>query len=213
MVFYQPFFKSDKYVGEFFGVLEVKAEEEDHAELGFMLIAPAYAAGEETEEGKDDHAYDWPAEPGKGAIFKHPDNHVLHEAHLVPVWVKLAPFIAMLLGFGLAYQMYIRRPDLPAKLAKQQEPLYNFLLNKWYFDELYDFIFVKPAVAIGRLFWKAGDTATIDGGINGVAMGIVPFMTRLMNKAQTGYMFSYAFAMVLGIAALLSYVTLFGGAS
>ncbi|MEL6571460.1 MAG: NADH-quinone oxidoreductase subunit L [Pseudomonadota bacterium] len=210
MVFYKPFFKSDKYVGEFFGVIEVK---EETADLGFTLIAPAYAAGDEDANDGDDHKYDWPAEPGKGAIYKHPDNHVLHEAHLVPKWVKVAPFIAMLFGFGLAYQMYIRRPDWPAKLAAQQEPLYNFLLNKWYFDEIYDFIFVKPAVALGRIFWKAGDTATIDGGINGVAMGVVPFFTRLLNKAQSGYMFTYAFAMVLGITVLLTYVSLFGGAS
>ncbi len=209
MYFYKPFFKSDKYVGEFFGVIEVK---EETADLGFTLIAPAYAAGDEEAKDGDDHKYDWPAEPGKGAIYKHPDNHVLHEAHLVPKWVKVAPFIAMLLGFGLAYQMYIRRPDWPAKLAEQQRPLYNFLLNKWYFDELYDFIFVKPSVALGRILWKGGDTATIDGGINGVAMGVVPFFTRLLNKAQSGYMFTYAFAMVLGITVLLTYVSLYGGA-
>ena len=212
MYFYKPFFKSDQYVGEFFGVIEAKAE--DHASLGFTLIAPAYAAGDETGEDShgDDHGAAWPEEPGQGAIFKHPDNHVLHEAHLVPKWVKVSPFIAMLLGFGLAYLMYIRRPDLPGKLAEQQRPLYNFLLNKWYFDELYDFIFVKPAVAVGRLLWKYGDTNTIDGGINGVALGIVPFFTRLANKAQSGYMFTYAFAMVLGITVLLTYVSLFGGA-
>ena len=211
MYFYKPFFKSDKYVGEFFGVIEAKTEE--HADLGFTLIAPAYAAGEETDDhAKDDHGAAWPDTPGQGAIFKHPDNHVLHEAHLVPKWVKVSPFIAMLAGFLLAFQMYIRRPDLPAKLAQQQAPLYNFLLNKWYFDELYDVIFVRPAVAIGRFLWKQGDTKTIDGGINGLALGIVPFFTRALNKAQSGYMFTYAFAMVLGITVLLTYVTLFGGA-
>jgi NADH-quinone oxidoreductase subunit L len=232
MYFYKPFFKSDKYVGEFFGVLDVKKDAEDHASLGFSLVAPAYAAGDETdahaEEGNaddahaddahadeghgDDHAGAWPSEPGKGAIFKHPDNHVLHEAHNVPWWVKLSPFVAMRAGFLLAFQMYIRKPHLPAKLAEQQAPLYNFLLNKWYFDELYDVIFVRPATAIGRFLWKQGDTNTIDGGINGLAMGIVPFFTRLANKAQSGYMFTYAFAMVLGITVLLTYVTLFGGA-
>ncbi|UWQ98339.1 NADH-quinone oxidoreductase subunit L [Rhodobacteraceae bacterium S2214] len=243
MYFYKDFFKSDKYVGQFFGVLETKYEE-DHAALGFTLVAPAYAAGEETDDHadhtdethaehmadgtaaaehgedaagahdahSDDHGTAWPATPGQGAIFKHPDNHVLHEAHSVPVWVKLSPFFAMLAGFALAFQMYIRRPDLPAKLAEQQAPLYNFLLNKWYFDELYDVVFVRPATAIGRFLWKQGDTNTIDGGINGLAMGIVPFFTRLVNKAQSGYMFTYAFAMVLGITVLLTYVTLFGGA-
>ena len=223
MFFYKPFFKSDQYVGEFFGVLDAKDHGDDHASLGFSLVAPAHAAGDETEDhaedghadeksNGDDHAGAWPTTPGKGAIFKHPDNHVLHEAHNVPVWVKLSPFIAMLSGFLLAFQMYIRRPDLPAKLAAQQAPLYNFLLNKWYFDELYDVIFIRPAKAIGRFLWKQGDTNVIDGGINGLAMGIVPFFTRLANKAQSGYIFTYAFAMVLGITVLLTYVTLFGGA-
>jgi NADH-quinone oxidoreductase subunit L len=131
----------------------------------------------------------------------------------VPKWVKVAPFVAMLLGFGLAYQMYIRRPDWPAKLAAQQAPLYRFLLNKWYFDEIFDFLFVRPAMALGRILWKQGDTNTIDGGINGVAMGIVPFFTRLAGRAQSGYIFSYAFAMVIGIALMLTWMTLFGGAN
>lgn len=216
MYFYKGFFKSDQYVGEFFGVLEAKDHAADHAGLGFTFIAPAYAEGAADDAAADmahdDHGSAWPATPGQGAIFKHPDNHVLHEAHLVPKWVKVAPFIAMLAGFLLAFQMYIRRPDWPARLAKQQAPLYNFLLNKWYFDELYDVIFVRPATAIGRFLWKQGDTKVIDGGINGLAMGIVPFFTRLLGRAQSGYIFTYAFAMVLGITVLLTYVSLAGGA-
>ena len=211
MVFYKPFFKSDNYVGEFFGVIEVSAHDEDHA-AGFSLVSAAHAAGDDAKSD-DKHAAEWPATPGKGAIFKAPDNHVLHDAHYVPVWVKLAPFFAMLSGLALAYLMYIRRPDLPAKLAKQQAPLYNFLLNKWYFDELYNVIFVRPAMWLGRFFWKQGDTRTIDGGINGIAMGIVPFFTRLTNRAQSGYIFTYAFAMVLGIAAMITWVSMTGGAN
>ena len=107
--------------------------------------------------------------------------------------------------------MYIRRPDLPGKLATQQRPLYLFLLNKWYFDELYNAIFIKPALILGRLLWKQGDTRTIDGGINGLALGIIPFFTRLAGRAQSGYVFTYAFAMVLGIAVLLTWITLAGG--
>ena len=91
--------------------------------------------------------------------------------------------------------------------------MYQFLLNKWYFDEIYDFLFVKPMLALGRLLWKRGDTDLIDGGINGIAMGIVPFLTRLAGRAQSGYIFSYVFAMVLGIAVLLTWMTLFGGAN
>jgi NADH-quinone oxidoreductase subunit L len=92
----------------------------------------------------------------------------------------------MLAGLALAYQMYIRRPDWPHKLATQQAPLYRFLLNKWYFDEIYNFAIIKPTLALGRLLWKQGDTKTIDGGINGIAMGIIPFFTRLAGRAQSG---------------------------
>jgi NADH-quinone oxidoreductase subunit L len=147
-----------------------------------------------------------------GAIFMHPDNHVLDEAHYAPKWVKVSPFVAMALGFGLAWVMYIRRPELPGKVAAANWPLYQFLLNKWYFDEIFDFLFVRPAKSAGRLLWRYGDGATIDGGINGLAMGIIPFFTRLAGRAQSGYLFHYAFAMVLGIAVLITLMTLTGGA-
>ncbi len=144
----------------------------------------------------------------KGAIYLGADNHVLHQAHEAPNWVKVSPFIAMVLGFLLAFQFYIRRPELPGKLATQQRPLYLFLLNKWYFDELYNVIFVKPAFWLGNFLWKKGDGVVIDGALNGVAMGIIPFFTKLAGRWQSGYVFTYAFAMVLGIAALLTWMTL-----
>jgi NADH-quinone oxidoreductase subunit L len=90
--------------------------------------------------------------------------------------------------------------------------LYLFLLNKWYFDEIYDAIFVRPARALGRFLWKRGDESTIDGTINGVAMGIIPFFTRLAGRAQSGYIFTYALAMVLGIVVLITWMTFSGGA-
>ena len=109
--------------------------------------------------------------------------------------------------------MYIRRPDLPAKLAAQQRPLYEFLLNKWYIDEIYDWAIVNPAKWLGNFLWRRGDGRTIDGFLNGVAMGIVPFFTRLAGRWQSGYLFTYAFAMVLGIAALITLMTVGGGAN
>jgi NADH-quinone oxidoreductase subunit L len=146
-----------------------------------------------------------------GAIFMGPDNHVIELAHESPVWVSLAPFMAMLLGLAVAYLFYIRNPKLPAQLAEQQAPLYRFLLNKWYFDELYDVLFVRSAKALGRLLWKRGDGDIIDGSLNGVAMGIVPFFTRLAGRAQSGYIFTYAFAMVLGIVVLITWMSIAGG--
>jgi NADH-quinone oxidoreductase subunit L len=107
--------------------------------------------------------------------------------------------------------MYIRRPDLPAKLAENQWPLYNFLLNKWYFDELYDAIFVRPAKSLGRFLWSRGDVGIIDGGINGLALGIVPFFTRLAGRLQSGYIFTYAFSMVIGLVVLITWMTLTAG--
>ena len=129
----------------------------------------------------------------------------------MPTWVKLAPFVAMLLGFVTAYQFYIRRPDWPGRLAENQPHLYQFLLNKWYVDEIYDFLFVNPAKWLGRFLWKKGDGGTIDGFLNGLAMGVVPFFTRLAGRAQSGYVFTYAFAMVLGILVLVTWMTLVGG--
>jgi len=149
--------------------------------------------------------------PGEAAIYMAPENTVLHEAHYVPTWVKLSPFIAMLIGLLTALWFYIWNPSLPKRLAENQQPLYQFLLNKWYFDEIYNFVFVVPAKAIGRFLWKRGDGSVIDGTLNGIAMGIVPFFTRLAGKAQSGYIFTYAFAMVIGIAVLVTWMTMTGG--
>jgi NADH-quinone oxidoreductase subunit L len=151
------------------------------------------------------------AAPGAGAIYYGEENKVLELAHESPAWVSLSPFIAMLIGFAVAFQFYIRNPKLPGQLAEQQAPLYRFLLNKWYFDELYDVLFVRSAKALGRLLWKRGDGDIIDGTLNGIAMGIVPFFTRLAGRAQSGYIFTYAFAMVLGIVGLITWMSIAGG--
>ncbi|HBD92329.1 MAG TPA: NADH-quinone oxidoreductase subunit L [Gemmobacter sp.] len=142
----------------------------------------------------------------------HEPVNIIAAAHSVPKWVKVSPFIAMILGFLLAYQFYIRKPDLPKRLAAAQRPLYDFLLNKWYFDELYNAVFVAPARWLGAFLWKKGDGAVIDGALNGLALGFIPFVTRFMNRLQSGYIFHYAFAMVLGIAALITWMSLSGGA-
>ncbi len=145
----------------------------------------------------------------QGAIYMAADNHVIHEAHEVPTWVKVSPFVAMLIGFFTAWMFYIQNPSLPGRLAAQQRPLYLFLLNKWYFDEIYDFLIVRPIRWLGHTLWKRGDGDVIDGSINGIALGIIPFFTRLAGRAQSGYIFHYAFAMVLGIVVLVTWMTLF----
>ena len=146
------------------------------------------------------------------AIYNAPDNHVLHDAHNVPTWVKLSPFFAMLIGLGIAYYMYILRPDVPGKVAERNKPLYDFLLNKWYFDEIYNFLFVRPAMWLGSFLWKRGDGSVIDGFLNGVAMGIVPWMTRLAGRMQSGFLFHYAFVMLIGISLIVTWFAISGGA-
>ena len=207
MVFYGPYFGSQAKVDKFFGTHEGGAYGEHHAATNVIpLIAQAHAAGDK------DHAERAPQKAGHGGIYIGDDNTMIHDAHIVPKWVKVSPFIAMLLGFAAAWVGYIKRPEWPKAWAEAAQPLYLFLLNKWYFDELYDAAFVKPAQVIGRFLWKKGDEATIDGGINGLAMGIIPFITRLAGRAQSGYLFHYAFAMVIGIVVLVTYMTIAGGA-
>lgn len=147
----------------------------------------------------------------KGSVFYGPENHILHEMHEVPFWVKSSPFVAMLLGLAVAWQFYIRDPEAPRRLAAQHDALYQFLLNKWYFDELYDLIFVRPAKVIGRLFWKVGDGAIIDGlGPDGVAARVQDVTARVV-RLQTGYVYHYAFAMLIGVAALITWAMFTGG--
>jgi NADH-quinone oxidoreductase subunit L len=144
----------------------------------------------------------------KGALFMLPDNHILHDFHEVPLWVKLAPFVAMLIGFGLAYQFYIRSPETPGEVAGRHRILYAFLLNKWYFDELYDFLLVNPAKRLGRFLWKTGDGTIIDGfGPDGVSARVID-VTRSVVRLQTGYLYHYAFVMLIGVAALVTWMML-----
>jgi NADH-quinone oxidoreductase subunit L len=139
------------------------------------------------------------------------DHEIIEAAHHVPVWVKWSATIAMILGFVAAYWMYIRRPEMPARLAGTNPGLYKFLLNKWYFDELYDTIFVKPALWIGRAFWKGFDDWLIDDKITEGLGRRVQNVTGWVTKLQSGYLYHYAFAMLIGIAALLTWAIVAGG--
>ncbi len=132
-------------------------------------------------------------------------NHVLEEMEHLSLLTSLTPTVMMIGGFLVAWQFYIRRPDLPAALARDQRVLYEFLLNKWYFDEIYDFLLVRPAMRLGRLFWKGGDGFIIDGfGPDGVSSRVLD-VTRNVIRLQTGYLYHYAFAMLIGVAALITW--------
>ncbi|WP_420337784.1 NADH-quinone oxidoreductase subunit L [Roseibium sp.] len=146
-----------------------------------------------------------------GSLPAFADSHVLHDMHYVPTWVRLSPFVMMAAGLVVAYQFYIRSPEMPKQLAERHSALYQFLLNKWYFDELYNFIFVRPAMWLGRVLWKKGDGTVIDGyGPNGIAARVQGVTTWVV-KLQTGYLYHYAFAMLIGVAALITW-SMFTGA-
>ena len=200
-IWYSSFFGKTNEVVSFFGG-EYTAPSEDLA-----------AAVADRSPKASELSYVMESGPGEAAIFMKPENTVLHEAHYVPTWVKLSPFIAMLIGLGTAVWFYILDPTMPRRVAETNRPLYHFLLNKWYFDEIFDIIFVRPVKALGSLLWKRGDGDVIDGSLNGLAMGLIPRLTRIAGRAQSGYIFTYAFAMVIGIAVLITWMTVFGGAN
>jgi len=177
----------------------------------------AHGAAPHDDSHADDHAA--PADEAHGTADTHgaaDDTHGAahddahgdsHGGHHVPTWVLWSPFIAMLTGLGIAWYFYIQNPELPAKLAARRNPIYLFFYNKWYFDELYDFIFVRPARWLGRVFWKQGDGWFIDGfGPNGVAARVLD-TSRIAVLLQSGYVYHYAFAMLIGVALLISYFT------
>ena len=132
-------------------------------------------------------------------------NTVLEDIHHIPLTIATLPTVMMALGWGLAAYFYLRRPDIPVELARQHEPLYKFLLNKWYFDELYEAIFVRPAKWLGRALWKGGDGWLIDGfGPDGVSARVLD-VTRNVVRLQTGYLYHYAFAMLIGAALFITW--------
>jgi NADH-quinone oxidoreductase subunit L len=222
MIWYNVFFGDHAKLVKFFG-LPAHAEQsaEGHGtEAATHTMTEADAVAEVAADAA--HSPDMGpsaavlADPGvapQGAIFMHSENEVIEKAHHAPAWVKVSPFVAMVLGLFVAWLFYIKDTRLPKRLAEAQPALHRFLLNKWYFDELYEAIFVRPALWMGYTFWKKGDEGSIDRVIDGVAVGMVPKFTRFLNKMQSGYLFHYAFAMVIGIVGLMFWVLLNGGSN
>ncbi len=154
------------------------------------------------------HAYFVGPEMGPGfwrgsLAFRQP---LMEAAEHVPGWVSATPSLAFVVGLVGAWYLYLRRPDLPGRFVASNAALYQFLVHKWWFDELYDLVFVRPAFAIGRLFWQRGDQDIIDRyGPDGVAAVVVDG-TRFARKFQTGYVYSYALVMLVGLAAAIAFV-------
>jgi NADH-quinone oxidoreductase subunit L len=132
-------------------------------------------------------------------------NHVLEDMHRLQLTVSALPTLMMLIGAAIAFYFYLRRPDIPQALARWFRPLYLFLLNKWYFDEIYDALLVRPTIWLGRLLWKGGDGWLIDGfGPDGVSARVLD-VTRNVVRLQTGYLYHYALAMLIGVAAAVTW--------
>src|SRR6195256_5582267 len=137
------------------------------------------------------------------SVKMHP--HIIEDMHHIPEAIAYLPTVMMVIGAYVSYVFYIQRPYMPVELANQHQMLYQFLLNKWYFDELYDLIFVRPAKWIGYMLWKKGDGFVIDGlGPDGVSARVLD-ITRNVVKIQTGYLYHYAFAMLIGVAGLITW--------
>jgi NADH-quinone oxidoreductase subunit L len=131
--------------------------------------------------------------------------HIIEQMHAIPDTIKHLPTLMMAIGLVVSFIFYISRPYIPVELASQHRLLYEFLLNKWYFDELYDLIFVRPTKAIGRFLWKQGDGFVIDGfGPDGVSARVLD-VTRNVVRLQSGYLYHYAFAMLIGVAGLITW--------
>jgi NADH-quinone oxidoreductase subunit L len=148
----------------------------------------------------------------RASLFEGAQNHIRHDMHAVPEWVVWSATIAMAGGFVLSYLYYILVPSLPGITARVFRPIYLFLLNKWYFDELYDWLFVRPALWLGRVLWKQGDGTVIDGlGPDGIASRVL-WTTGRVVRLQTGYVYHYAFAMLIGVALIVTWFMFYSGA-
>ncbi len=151
--------------------------------------------------------HDWKSFWGQSIALKSTEE-VLHHAHEVPLWVKLLPLVFALSGIALSYYYYIVRTDLPERTVKAFPGVHALFFNKWYFDEIYDAVFVRPALAIGRVLWKKGDGAIIDGlGADNIAARAQD-IAGVLSRFQSGYLYHYAFVMLVGVAGLVTYFML-----
>ena len=145
------------------------------------------------------------------AIYVLEGHSALADAHHAPLWVKTLGPVVAIVGIFIAWLFYIRRPELPSRLADSARHIHMFLLNKWYFDELYDKTLVRPVKRLGLALWKTGDGEIIDSvGPNGIAAGVLAVARRAANL-QTGYVYHYAFAMLIGVVAFVTWYLGTGG--
>ena len=147
-----------------------------------------------------DYQYLW-----QSSIYLSENNHVIESIHYVPKWVKYSPLVMMVIGLITAVIFYLLYPKVPKFLSSQFNPVYKFLLNKWYFDEIYEFIFVKNISRIGNFLSNFGDKRIIDGlGPDGISLRVMD-IAKQISRIQTGYIYHYAFAMLIGLMLFITY--------
>ena len=201
----------------FFGTSRASKEVQDHIHESplvmtiplMVLAAGALVAG---KLGFDAFGGESMADFWGGALLVLEGNNTIEAAHHVPVWVIALPTVMFVLGTGGAWYCYIHRPEVPGIIVGYYGEIYRFLLNKWYFDELYDWAFVRPAMKLGRVLWKGGDGAIIDGfGPDGIS-ALTRRLAGRAGRMQSGYVYHYAFAMMIGVVAIISwYLMAHGG--
>ena len=219
MIFFKPFFGDHHEIEKFFGIptteINTLGGNKNYQKNSFLVANAKVKTNNDEDHSISDPSNKKKVEEetkikiinslGEGAIFIGSENHVIEKAHHVPKWVKVSPFLAMIIGFGTAWLFYIKDISLPRRLANQQKYIYKFLINKWYFDEVYELIFVRSSKKLGKIFWIRGDGNIIDGTINGIALSIIPFCSRIASKIQSGFIFHYAFVMILGVLVLITW--------
>ena len=132
----------------------------------------------------------------------------INHDHL-PVWLLVLTPLMVTLAIPVSYYLFIKNNKIIKNFVIKNQVLYNFLLNKWYFDEIYDFIFVQPIKKLGLFFWKKGDINTIDRyGPDGISRLVKIISDKAVNF-QSGYLYHYAFVMLIGFSILLTYLILY----
>ena len=165
--------------------------------LGIGSIVSGYAlyhlfVGEETSFWKE-------------ALFVLPEDKIIPSAHHVSLWIKGLPVLISLLGIGVAYLLYMVAKNWPERLSTLFRPFYVFLYQKWYFDELYAYFIIKPSLKLGKILWEEGDQTTIDGFALNRLSSLSLSTSRFMSKLQTGYIYHYAFFMILGLVLMVGW--------
>ena len=144
----------------------------------------------------------------RGAIFTGAHNQIIEQIEHTPFLIGILPTATGLAGLALSYWFYVASPGIPARLAQRYQGVYQFLLHKWYFDELYDVVFVRPALWLAREFWHVGDEKIIDGMPNGLAALTADGSAQVV-RIQTGSIAVYAFTMLIGLVVLISVFVMF----